>query len=88
MLEIFKKEFTFDSKASDNYTPISQTLKTRIGVCQDFPHTMIAALRSAGFAAKYVSGYILSHPPEGMKRLEGADASHAWVSVYLPSLVG
>ena len=86
MLDVFKDEFEFDPKATDIYTPISETLKNRKGVCQDFAHTMIAALRSQGFAARYVSGYILSHPPQGMKRLEGADASHAWVSVYLPQV--
>lgn len=86
MLDVFKDEFKFDPKATDVYTPISQILTTRKGVCQDFAHTMIAALRSYGFAAKYVSGYILSHPPKGMARLEGADASHAWVSVFVPHL--
>ena len=47
---------------------------------------MIACLRSRGFSAGYVSGYILTHPPEGEKRLEGADASHAWVTVHVPDI--
>ena len=54
------------------------------GVCQDFSHLQIGCLRSLGLAARYVSGYLLTHPPSGGPRLAGADASHAWVSVYFP----
>ena len=86
MLDVFKDDFKFDSKATDIHTPIEEVLKSRRGVCQDFAHLMIAALRSYGLCARYVSGYILSHPAEGMPRLEGADASHAWVSVFIPHL--
>lgn len=85
-LDVFKDEFEFDPTATDVSTPIAEVLKTRRGVCQDFAHLMIAAFRSCGIYAKYVSGYILSHPPTGMPRLEGADASHAWVSVFIPTL--
>ena len=86
MLDVFKNEFEFDPRATEVSTPISEVLKTRRGVCQDYAHLMIAALRSCGFSAKYVSGYILSTPPEGMPRLVGADASHAWVSIFIPQL--
>ena len=34
--------------------------------------------------ARYVSGYLRTYPPPGRPRLIGADASHAWVSVYCP----
>ena len=54
----------------------------RQGVCQDFAHLQIAALRTMGLAARYVSGYLLTVPPPGMRRLIGADASHAWLSLY------
>ena len=57
----------------------------RKGVCQDFAHIMIACLRSLGLPARYVSGYLLTAPPPGQPRLIGADASHAWVSVYCPA---
>ena len=57
-------------------------LKQRQGVCQDFAHLMIAALRQRGLAARYVSGYIETLPPPGKPRLVGADASHAWDSVW------
>ena len=56
----------------------------RRGVCQDFAHFQIACLRSLGLAARYVSGYLLTDPPPGQARLIGADASHAWLSVYCP----
>ncbi|MBF4989757.1 transglutaminase family protein [Methylophilus sp. QUAN] len=77
-------EFEFDAQATDISTPLDEVLKGRRGVCQDFAHLMIGALRSLGLACRYVSGYILTHPPAGQPRLVGADASHAWISVYCP----
>jgi transglutaminase-like putative cysteine protease len=65
-------------------TPVSAVFAERRGVCQDFAHLLIACVRSMGLAARYVSGYLLTHPPEGQERLIGADASHAWASVYCP----
>jgi transglutaminase-like putative cysteine protease len=83
MQKIFK-EFTFDAAATQVATPLLQVLEERRGVCQDFAHLMLACLRSRGLAARYVSGYLLTQPPPGQPRLIGADASHAWVSVYCP----
>lgn len=77
-------EFTFDADATTPATPVSNVLADRRGVCQDFAHLQIACLRSLGLAARYVSGYLLTDPPPGQPRLIGADASHAWVSVYCP----
>lgn len=77
-------EFTYDNTSTDISTPLSQVLEQRRGVCQDFAHLMIACLRSLGLAARYVSGYLLTRPPPGKPKLVGADASHAWVSVWLP----
>lgn len=79
-------EFEFDGSATDISTPLEEVLKGRRGVCQDFAQLMIGCLRSLGLPARYVSGYILTHPPEGQPRMIGADASHAWVSVFCPSL--
>jgi transglutaminase-like putative cysteine protease len=78
------QEFEFDPQATDVATPLDEVLKGKRGVCQDFAHLMIGAMRSLGLACRYVSGYILTHPPAGQPRLVGADASHAWVSVYCP----
>ena len=61
-------------------------LKERKGVCQDFSHLAIACLRSVGIPARYVSGYIETLPPKGKPKLEGSDASHAWISVYIPEM--
>ncbi|WP_317203859.1 transglutaminase family protein [Janthinobacterium sp.] len=80
------EDFEFDDKATDISTPLEQVLKGRRGVCQDFAQLMIGCLRSLGLPARYTSGYILTHPPAGQSRLVGADASHAWVSVYCPEL--
>jgi len=77
-------EFRYDKTATTIDTPVNQVLATRKGVCQDFSHLMISALRSQGLAARYVSGYLETLPPPGQKKLEGADASHAWISLYLP----
>jgi transglutaminase-like putative cysteine protease len=67
-------------------TPVADVFRSRQGVCQDFAHLQIGCLRSMGLAARYVSGYIATHPPPGQERLAGADASHAWVSVYTPEV--
>jgi transglutaminase-like putative cysteine protease len=75
-------DFTFDAKATTVHTPPEELLELRRGVCQDFAHLAIACLRSLGLAARYVSGYVSTTPPPGMPRLAGADASHAWVSVF------
>jgi len=79
-------DFEFDADATEISTPLSEVLRERRGVCQDFSQLMIGCLRSIGLPARYVSGYILTHPPEGQPRMVGADASHAWVSVFCPSV--
>jgi transglutaminase-like putative cysteine protease len=83
MARIFA-EFEFDPEATTVSTPVMEVLEKKRGVCQDFAHLMIACLRAQGLAARYVSGYLLTRPPPGRPRLVGADASHAWVSVYAP----
>lgn len=79
-------DFEFDEKATEISTPLEEVLAGRRGVCQDFAHLMIGCLRGLGLPARYVSGYILTHPPAGQPRMIGADASHAWVSVFCPGL--
>ena len=83
MQKIFS-EFTFDAEATQVATPLVEVLERRRGVCQDFAHLMLACVRSRGLAARYISGYLLTQPPPGQPRLIGADASHAWVSVFCP----
>ncbi len=78
------RELTFDPKATIVSTPVMEVFTRRRGVCQDFAHLMLSCLRSIGLAARYVSGYVLTHPAPGRPRLVGADASHAWLSVYCP----
>jgi len=76
------EHFTFDPAGTDVETSALDAFKLAHGVCQDYAHVMIGALRAIGLAARYVSGYLLTNPPPGQPRLIGADASHAWVSVY------
>jgi transglutaminase-like putative cysteine protease len=78
------RDFKFLPGSTGVGTPVMDVFRTRQGVCQDFAHLQISCLRSMGFAARYVSGYVATHPPPGRPRLTGADASHAWVSVYAP----
>lgn len=80
------QEFTYASQSTDINTPAHEALQKRQGVCQDFAHILLACLRTQGLAARYVSGYLLTEPPEGQPRLIGSDASHAWVSVYVPDV--
>lgn len=78
-------DFTYDPTATTVATPLGQVLETRRGVCQDFAHVMIGGLRALGLAARYVSGYVLTRMPGQGDSLEGGDASHAWVSVFVPA---
>jgi transglutaminase-like putative cysteine protease len=77
-------DFAYDPTATQISTPLSEVLKHRRGVCQDFAHLQIGCLRSLGLPARYVSGYLLTRPPPGKPRLVGADASHGWISTFLP----
>lgn len=75
-------DFVFDPQATTMATPVGEVFDARRGVCQDFAHVQLAALRSVGLAGRYVSGYLSTVPPPGRPRLVGADATHAWVSVF------
>ena len=79
-------DFTYDPDFTTIATPLADVIKYRRGVCQDFAHLGIGCLRALGFAARYVSGYIETEAPPDKELLAGADASHAWFSVYLPQL--
>ncbi len=78
------RDFKYDTKSTTVSTTLPEVMKARAGVCQDFAHFQIGCLRSLGLAARYVSGYLLTMPAPGKPRLIGADASHAWLSVYIP----
>lgn len=82
----FAETFTFDSTATDVGTPLTEVLETKRGVCQDFTHLFLSCVRQHGLPAAYVSGYLLTQPPPGQPRLRGADAMHAWASVYVPEI--
>jgi transglutaminase-like putative cysteine protease len=81
-------DFRYRSLSTSIQTPLAQVFAQREGVCQDFAHILIAAMRAHGLAARYVSGYLLTQPAPGQARLIGADASHAWVQVWCPLLDG
>lgn len=81
-------EFTYDPRATDVSTPPIEAFGMRAGVCQDFAHIMIAGLRGLGLPAAYVSGFLRTEPPPGKERLQGADATHAWVAVWCGEDIG
>ena len=82
LMERIWEDFDYDPKATLVSTPLGEAFEKKKGVCQDFAHIMIAGLRGIGLPARYVSGYLRTVPPAGKERLEGADATHAWVSVW------
>jgi len=77
-----RRDFSYDSDATEVDTPVGEAFDMRAGVCQDFSHIMIAGLRGLGIPAGYVSGFLRTIPPPGQPRLEGADATHAWVRAW------
>jgi len=80
---------TYKPGATNTATPLAEVLEKRHGVCQDYAHLMIACLRSLGLPARYISGYLRttrSRDEKASPSLIGADASHAWVAVYVPQL--
>ena len=81
-------DFTYRSASTEIDTPLATAFAQRAGVCQDFAHLLAGALRMVGVPARYVSGYLLTQPPDGGAALVGADASHAWVQVYSPGTPG
>lgn len=78
-------DFSYDSTATTVTSTVADVMSTRAGVCQDFAHLALACLRGHGIAARYVSGYLATQPPPGKERVVGADASHAWVAVWMPA---
>ncbi len=82
LMQRMRRDFVYDAEATDVSTPIAEAFAGRHGVCQDFTHIMISALRGLGLPAAYVSGYLRTIPPPGRPRLEGADATHAWVRLW------
>jgi len=88
LMRRIRKDFRYDPDSTKVWTPLSEAFQQRSGVCQDFAHIMIAGLRGLGLPAAYVSGYLRTIPPPGQPRLEGADATHAWVNVWCGARVG
>lgn len=83
MQRIFR-DFDYDKTATTVTSTVADAMAARAGVCQDFAHVALACLRAHGVAARYVSGYLATQPPPGKERVFGADASHAWLAVWLP----
>ncbi len=81
-------DFAYEGGATAVDTPLAEAFAQRRGVCQDFAHLMAGALRMHGLPARYVSGYLLTAPPAGQPALVGADASHAWIQVWVPGTPG
>jgi len=86
LMQRIHRDFKYAPASTDISTPILEVFARRQGVCQDFAHLMLGCLRACGLAGRYVSGYLLTLPPPGQAPLVGADASHAWVSVWVPGL--
>jgi len=88
LMHRIRTEFRYEPKATVISTPLHEVFAKRHGVCQDFAHVMIAGLRGLGLPAAYVSGYLRTIPPPGQPHLQGADATHAWVSLWCGEALG
>jgi len=77
-------EYRYEGGVTDVYTPVDTVIAEKRGVCQDFAHLQISGLRSLGIPSRYVSGYLQTVAPAGGTRMVGADASHAWLSIWVP----
>ena len=88
MARQIRADFTYDPASTEVSTPVIEAFEARHGVCQDFAHIMISGLRGLGLPAAYVSGYLRTIPAPGKPRLEGADATHAWVNVWCGETLG
>jgi transglutaminase-like putative cysteine protease len=88
LMHRIRTDFKYDPKATVISTPLAEAFEKRHGVCQDFAHVMIAGLRGLGLPAAYVSGYLRTIPPPGKPRLQGADATHAWVALWCGQQLG
>lgn len=84
LMQRIHRDFTYDSTATTVTSTVADVMRNRAGVCQDFAHLALACLRGHGIAARYVSGYLATQPPPGKERVVGADASHAWLAVWMP----
>jgi transglutaminase-like putative cysteine protease len=84
LTERIYSDFAYDPGFTTVTTPVDEVLSFRRGVCQDFAHLAIGCVRSMGLSARYVSGYLETEPEPGTTPVVGADASHAWLSVYVP----
>ncbi|MEZ6138647.1 MAG: transglutaminase family protein [Pirellulaceae bacterium] len=82
------EDFVYDTAATNVHTSPEEAFELRRGVCQDFAHVQIACLRSLGLSARYVSGYLRTHPAPGASKLVGADQSHAWLAIYCGTRLG
>lgn len=83
-----RADFAYEPGSTSVGTSVAEAFAQKRGVCQDFSHVMIAGLRANGIPARYVSGFLRTEPPKGQPRLEGADAMHAWVDVWLGKTLG
>jgi transglutaminase-like putative cysteine protease len=88
LMRRIKADFTYEIGATTASTMPPMSFALRRGVCQDFAHVMISGMRGLGLPAAYVSGYLRTIPPPGKPRLQGADATHAWVSVWCGAEIG
>jgi transglutaminase-like putative cysteine protease len=79
-----KNEFTYVRRPEKGVQRPEDTLRRRSGSCRDFALFMMEAVRSLGFAARFVSGYIFVPEKDPAAAGVGGGATHAWMQVYLP----
>jgi transglutaminase-like putative cysteine protease len=77
IMNFIHSNIKYEPKSTNVHTHMSDVLKDRRGVCQDFAHVMLGLCRSLKIPALYVSGYLAT---------EVARATHAWAEVLIPGI--
>jgi transglutaminase-like putative cysteine protease len=83
--QAIKEQFSYARREEVGTQKPLQTLEKQSGSCRDFALFMMEAVRSLGFAARFVSGYLYDEELLGAESgVVGGGATHAWVQVFLP----
>lgn len=73
-------EFDYRIRYEPGLQTPAETLQLHSGTCRDFAELMMAAARSLGFAARFVTGYVFTP-----NAAPGSSSPHAWAEVYIPA---
>lgn len=85
LVEVIPDRFEYRGGVTYVGSTVDDLLEAGAGVCQDFAHLALLALRRNGIAARYVSGYLFAPPADEASRDSAEVDTHAWVEALLPA---